>query len=584
MPLLMTDVAAGAKSVADMQHAELSLQYSPQQEYTKTEQLKTNLQQSQLGLEKDKIALSALMLDQQHTAETALLTKQYLGVDANKVKPVSQILNDIGRLSIEGGRFKTGLDALNHSAQAAVREEQAAKLKTDQDQHLLDVTYRALSTLGATSPEQMALELSTGGVPPKFIEQYISGYKAALAQDAAATAQGQTPTAVKAYKKTALDTFNSHAGKKEILAREVQAAAERKADNQYDVSMAGIDLQLEKIGAIEQAAADRADASERKVVSDEKKARLADAGKDIRDIRGRIEQLRDDSREVTKQLNALPPPPTSIFPYTPDDPNAQKREGFNKTLSEHRVDTALLYKQFNGILERNPELKTAPVPTSGAPAASPSAASSVSTGITPTQGFATQDSAKVEAYANSIEDPKERQAYINAVIEEASGRKGAFSAKAPDVNIAATAKPAQGNPPTVSSPTDPVYVALQPGDEYIRPDGRLGRKGASDAPTGTPAKGDFGDQVSRMASRTPPTVPPKSAAPQNSSGQNVGGMHDQDVATGRALKTAMATVQTKLIEAKGDAKKTSALVLEYSQLVTEFQKIQSKLKSYDITL
>ena len=305
MPLLQTDIAAGAKATAEQQLLPTQVEEKLKQLPMETQKLQQQLQKGTQDLQKgeldmqaadikfkeDTIKLQQLVTGVEQDRDTREASAKYFADPLNIAKPMHQQMQELGQIVAGKGNLKMAEKMFDDAGKALERQERAVRL---QDEHANRELEKLRFWVGSMTPENVDTVvmdmMQNKNVDPKL---------AAMIKAGADRTKGD-PKAFEAFKDMLDKEVGSLEGKK-------QRETERKNDLRHDENMAresrlataavlSNNRFIASVAKSEQTAIDRAAVT---AFNDNKK--LAD------NYRDQLRQL--DYRAVQRAKLAKEPPP-----------------------------------------------------------------------------------------------------------------------------------------------------------------------------------------------------------------------------------------------------------------------------------
>ena len=236
MPLLQTDIAAGAKATAEQQLLPTQVEEKLKQLPMETQKLQQQLQKGTQDLQKgeldmqaadikfkeDTIKLQQLVTGVEQDRDTREASAKYFADPLNIAKPMHQQMQELGQIVAGKGNLKMAEKMFDDSGKALERQERAGKL---QDEHANRELEKLRFWVGSMTPENadtVVMDMMQNkNVDPKL---------AAMIKAGADRTKGD-PKAFEAFKDMLDKEVGSLEGKK-------QRETERKNDLRHDENMA----------------------------------------------------------------------------------------------------------------------------------------------------------------------------------------------------------------------------------------------------------------------------------------------------------------------------------------------------------
>ena len=236
MPLLQTDIAAGAKATAEQQLLPTQVEEKLKQLPMETQRLQQQLQKGTQDLQKgerdmqaadikfkeDTIKLQQMVTGVEQDRDTREASAKYFADPLNIAKPMHQQMQELGQIVAGKGNLKMAEKMFDDSGKALERQERAGKL---QDEHANRELEKLRFWVGSMTPENadtVVMDMMQNkNVDPKL---------AAMIKAGADRTKGD-PKAFEAFKDMLDKEVGSLEGKK-------QRETERKNDLRHDENMA----------------------------------------------------------------------------------------------------------------------------------------------------------------------------------------------------------------------------------------------------------------------------------------------------------------------------------------------------------
>lgn len=236
MPLLQTDIAAGAKATAEQQLLPTQVEEKLKQLPMETQRLQQQLQKGTQDLQKgeldmqaadikfkeDTIKLQQLVTGVEQDRDTREASAKYFADPLNIAKPMHQQMQELGQIVAGKGNLKMAEKMFDDSGKALERQERAGKL---QDEHANRELEKLRFWVGSMTPENadtVVMDMMQNkNVDPKL---------AAMIKAGADRTKGD-PKAFEAFKDMLDKEVGSLEGKK-------QRETERKNDLRHAETMA----------------------------------------------------------------------------------------------------------------------------------------------------------------------------------------------------------------------------------------------------------------------------------------------------------------------------------------------------------
>lgn len=236
MPLLQTDIAAGAKATAEQQLLPTQVEEKLKQLPMETQRLQQQLQKGTQDLQKgeldmqaadikfkeDTIKLQQLVTGVEQDRDTREASAKYFADPLNIAKPMHQQMQELGQIVAGKGNLKMAEKMFDDSGKALERQERAGKL---QDEHANRELEKLRFWVGSMTPENadtVVMDMMQNkNVDPKL---------AAMIKAGVDRTKGD-PKAFEAFKDMLGEEVGSLEGKK-------QRETERKNDLRHAETMA----------------------------------------------------------------------------------------------------------------------------------------------------------------------------------------------------------------------------------------------------------------------------------------------------------------------------------------------------------
>lgn len=334
MPLLQTEIAAGAKATAEQQLLPTQVEEKLKQLPMETQKLQQQLQKGTQDLQKgeldmqaadikfkeDTIKLQQLVTGVEQDKDTREASTKYFADPLNIAKPMHQQMQELGQIVAGKGNLKMAEKMFDDSGKALERQERAGKL---QDEHANRELEKLRFWVGSMTPENadtVVMDMMQNkNVDPKL---------AAMIKAGVDRTKGN-PKAFEAFKDMLDKEVGSLEGKK-------QRETERKNDLRHEETMAkegrlasaavlSNDRFIASVARAEQTAIDRAAVT---AFNDNKK--LAE------NYRLQINHL--DAREIARAKLAKEPPPEPSKALFGSE--SEKRLAWEATQAQTKIDVA----------------------------------------------------------------------------------------------------------------------------------------------------------------------------------------------------------------------------------------------------
>lgn len=170
MPFLTTDVAKGQAAGLEMAVAPLRAQEEVNQLPLQTQLLQAKVQGATADIEKSKAELQKTLMGVKDESAARDIVQAYSADPANKDKPVSKKMEELGIRLMGSGLLKDGSRLLDHSDASALKEANVAKAHQDIRDRDMELLHTLLPTLNKDNIDQWQLQAQAAGVSdPKSV-------------------------------------------------------------------------------------------------------------------------------------------------------------------------------------------------------------------------------------------------------------------------------------------------------------------------------------------------------------------------------------------------------------------------------
>ncbi len=170
MPFLTTDVAKGQAAGLEMAVAPVRAQAEVDQLPLQTKLLQEKVQGAAVEIEKSKAELQRTLMGVKDEAAARDIVQAYSADPANKDKPTSKKMEELGIKLMGGGLLKQGGSLLEHAESSALKEANAAKAHQDIRDRDMELLHTLLPTLNKDNIDQWQLQAQAAGVSdPKSV-------------------------------------------------------------------------------------------------------------------------------------------------------------------------------------------------------------------------------------------------------------------------------------------------------------------------------------------------------------------------------------------------------------------------------
>lgn len=238
MPLLQTDIAAGAKATAEQQLLPTQVEEKLKQLPMETQRLQQQLQKGTQDLQKgerdmqaadikfkeDTIKLQQLVTGVEQDRDTREASAKYFADPLNIAKPMHQQMQELGQIVAGKGNLKMAEKMFDDSGKALERQERAARLRDEHDEKQLEKLRMWVGGMTPENADTVVMDMMQNkDVDPKL---------AAMIKAGADRTKGD-PKAFEAFKDMLKKDVGSIEGKKqrETERKNDMTHQERVADN-----------------------------------------------------------------------------------------------------------------------------------------------------------------------------------------------------------------------------------------------------------------------------------------------------------------------------------------------------------------
>ena len=199
MPLLQTDIAAGAKAAAEQQLLPTQVEEKLKQLPIETQKLQQQLQKGTQDLQKgeqemqehdiklkeEAIKLQQMVAGVEQDKDTRDASAKYFADPTNQSKPMHQQMQELGKIIAGKGNLKLAETVFKDADQALLREEQAALLKAKRDDLEEDKLRFWAKSMTPENINEIGLDMMAHkGMDPEKAGQLLKSARAAAGDPA----------------------------------------------------------------------------------------------------------------------------------------------------------------------------------------------------------------------------------------------------------------------------------------------------------------------------------------------------------------------------------------------------------------